>query len=400
MATTNAQQFNPSQANQETDAAYTTDVTRVNGAGVDAIWPSISANKTLYQVTTYVTALGQMMANKGFTNADTNLAALTTVMSNILMSSDLQSNLQLVNFSPSVVLNAAQFTGFELAMAGNMNITLTGLKVGQPILLMFVQDGVGGRTATIISPGVEGALQPDPTPGVLSVQLLAADATGFLHALTPMFSSMNGIVDTPIGLALPRQGSFTGLQATGANITGSLQALVATIAGALAASTLTAASATINGTLFAQGIDVDPGVIDVGTLNANAIVSSSGEFTELTAQTVGSTDISLNVANTAFVKSGLATSFANPGFLRLPMWMGSLIIQWGMTGPGGGSFVNFPIPFTANLFSIQLTPIFNTATDTNTRFAQVNVGATLAGFEPIISNGAPTTMCYYLAIGN
>jgi hypothetical protein len=406
VATTNAQQFNPSQANQETDAAYTTDVTRVNGAGVDAIGPSISANKTLYQVTTYITALGQMMANKGFTNADANLSVLTTVMSNIVMSSDLPTPLQLIGFSPVVVLNAAVFNGFELALAGNMQINLTGVRPGQLYVFMYVQDSVGGRTVAIESPGVGPFGQPDPTPGIASVQVFAADVTGFLHPVTPMVSSLTGIVSTPIGATLPSTGSFTTLSSTSATALGptTVTGNVA-VSGGVSASAIASAGPIAAVTITTSGLatlaSVSSGLLtSTGAVNANAVSANSGAFTELTAQTVPQATDDTNVATTGWAKVGLSMSLGATGFIRLPTWLGGLILNWGMTGPGGGAFVTFPLAFSANLFGVHLTPIFNAATDTNTRFAQVNVGATLTGFEPIISNGAPTTMCYYLAIGN
>jgi hypothetical protein len=405
VATTNAQQFNPSQNNQLTDAAYATDSTRVNGAGVDAIWPSDSANKTLYQTSTYVTALGQMMANKGFTNSDANLAALTTVMSNILMTSDLPNQLLLVNYAPVVDVNAAVYTGFEFLLnGGNMVINVGGLKPGQLLVFMYVQDSVGGRTVTVQTAGGVGfALQPDPTPGIASIQVLVSDATGaFLHSASPMISSLNGgIVDTPIGSTLPSTGKFTNLSSATLAVSGAATAASLALAG-----TLNATSATFTGTVFTPGLDAASGVVDAGTINVtgqintNTLSANGGSFDVLTAQTVAATDNSLNVATTAWAKFGLTLSLGLTGFIRFPSWMGGLVIQWGMTGPGGGGFVNFPLTFPTNLFGIHLTPIFNSSTDTNTRFAQVNVGATLAGFEPIISNGAPNTICYYLAIGN
>jgi hypothetical protein len=421
MATTNAQQFNPAQNNQLTDTAYATDSTRVNGAGVDAIWPSNTSNKTLYQVSTYVTALGQMMANKGFTNSDANLAALTTVMSNILMSSDLPTPLQLVPFSPSVVLNAAIFTGFEIALAGNMNIFIVGLKPGQLITMMYVQDSVGGRTVNVqTNAGVGFFLQPDPTPNIASVQVLVPDAGGnFLHSVTPMISSLNGgIVGTPIGSTLPSTGKFTNLAATTAAVSGAVTAASVAVSGAVSASSvavsgsLSAASATLTGTLFAPGIDAAGGVVDTGTLNvsgnagvggqvnANTVSANGAAFASLTAQTVSPSDNGLNVANTAWAKFGLTISIGATGFIRLPAWMGSITFQWGQVGPGSGAIAVFPLTFPANLFGIHLTPIFNNATDTNTRYVQVNVNPNLAEFELIVSNGATATVCYYLAIGN
>jgi hypothetical protein len=87
--TTNAQQWNPTQANQETDAAYTADAQRSGGAVDLTEFPSALANKLFYQVSTYITALGTMLANKGYSNNDANLANLTTVMANLMTSADL-----------------------------------------------------------------------------------------------------------------------------------------------------------------------------------------------------------------------------------------------------------------------------------------------------------------------
>ena len=84
MPTSNFLQFNPTQANQENDAAYTADPTRSGGAGVGAIWPSSSANKTLYQLSTFVTAFAQMMVGKGFSMSDADVNALALELSNIV----------------------------------------------------------------------------------------------------------------------------------------------------------------------------------------------------------------------------------------------------------------------------------------------------------------------------
>jgi hypothetical protein len=316
------------------------------------------------------------------------------------MSSDLPTPLQLIGFSPVVVLNAAVFNGFELTLNGNMQINLTGVRPGQFYVLMYVQDSVGGRIVSIESPGVGAFGQPDPAPGEASTQVFVADVTGFLHPVTPVISSLNGIVSTPIGQALPATGIFTDLAvATTAAIGGNLTA------GAFATSSIAVSGAITAATLTTSGVATLASVVaglltSTGAIQGNAVTANSGAFTELTAQTVGQGVDDTNVATTAWAKAGLNMSLTVPGFIRLPTWMGGLIIQWGMTGPGGGATVTFPIPFTANLFSIQLTPIFNDATDTNTRFAQVNVGPTLSNFVPIISNGAPNTICFYLAIGN
>lgn len=90
---TNFQQWNPSAANQETDAQYTTDAQRVGGAANPAIFDSATANKVLYQVTTFVAALAQALAAKGFALSDANINALAGVLATVTTATDLSAAL-------------------------------------------------------------------------------------------------------------------------------------------------------------------------------------------------------------------------------------------------------------------------------------------------------------------
>ena len=86
--TTNFIQWDPTATNQETDAAYVADAQRSGGA-VTGQFPSATANKLFYQLSTFTTAFAQMMANKGYSTSDANLAALVAVLSNVLTNADL-----------------------------------------------------------------------------------------------------------------------------------------------------------------------------------------------------------------------------------------------------------------------------------------------------------------------
>ena len=213
MATSNFLPFNPTQSNQETDSEYLADATRTGGAGVDAIWPSTSANKTLYQVSTGIAALMQMMANKGFTVSDASLAALTTQLSNILTTADLLSNLQSVSWASSLALNAVRYNGFEIGLSGNTTLSINGQTVGQVIVLLFSQDGTGGHTVTY--PGnIVGGAQPDPTPSTVSAQIFKVSAVSTLQALGPNVS-VNGMGGMALGAVNPASVNASTLQIAG-----------------------------------------------------------------------------------------------------------------------------------------------------------------------------------------
>jgi hypothetical protein len=86
--TTNFEQWNPTSANQENDAAYLADTQRTGGA-VSGEFPSPTANKLFYQVTTFITALANMLAAKGYSTSDANLAVLQATLANMVTNADL-----------------------------------------------------------------------------------------------------------------------------------------------------------------------------------------------------------------------------------------------------------------------------------------------------------------------
>jgi hypothetical protein len=106
--TTNFQQFNPPASNQETDAQYTADSQRSGGLTSGAIFPSNLGNKVLYQITTFIAALSQSLAAKGYSPVDgaaspsTAVANLQSVLANLVTQVDL---------APYALLNSPTFTG-------------------------------------------------------------------------------------------------------------------------------------------------------------------------------------------------------------------------------------------------------------------------------------------------
>jgi hypothetical protein len=212
VATSNFLQFNPTAVNQDTDAAYLADATRLGGAIDGNEWPSLSANKTLYQASTAIAALMQMMANKGFTVSDTALSTLTAQLSNILTTADGRSALQHVAWASTVSLNAARYDGFEIDLSDNIALTVIGQSIGQLITLIFTKSGI---SPTVTYPSnVFGGGQPDLTPGAVSVQLFKVDILGNLHAAGPVVS-VNGMGGLPLGNFSPADVNAATLRVAG-----------------------------------------------------------------------------------------------------------------------------------------------------------------------------------------
>lgn len=193
--TTNVIQWNPTAANQESDSAYLADSQRAGGATNPSLFDATLANKAFFQWSTYLTALFQAFAAKGFTTSDSNLSTLTAQCANFLTTADALPAVQVVNYSASLAFNAATANGFYVkSMTGNLTISaINNLTSGQIIAFYFQQDSVGGHT--VAYPGsVVDAAQIDPTPNSVSIQLFGYDVTtGKLRALGPLISSTGGL---------------------------------------------------------------------------------------------------------------------------------------------------------------------------------------------------------------
>jgi len=88
MATSNFLQHDSDKNNIQNDGDFLASAIRTGGF-VSGQAPSVYFNKLLYQLSTMIAALGQAMANKGYTVADTTLATLTTALENIMTLADM-----------------------------------------------------------------------------------------------------------------------------------------------------------------------------------------------------------------------------------------------------------------------------------------------------------------------
>ena len=114
-----------------------------------------------------------------------------------------------------------------------------------------------------------------------------------------------------------------------------------------------------------------------------------------TATTPASSDNSTAVATTAWSKLGYAISLSTNGYIKLPTWLGGLILQWGQaTGSGGsGTPVTFPLAFPTAVFAVIPNP-----TNTTTNQENYTNTVTTSGFN-LVANGTPISISYWIALG-
>ena len=97
MPTNNFLQFNPNQANQETDAQYSADALRAGGLANPSIFSSALGNKLFYQVTTFIAAFAQSLATKNYNVSDASLANLAATLANVMTLADMAGYAPLAN---------------------------------------------------------------------------------------------------------------------------------------------------------------------------------------------------------------------------------------------------------------------------------------------------------------
>ena len=363
MAINNFLQWNPSAANQESDLTYLADSQRVGGATDPSIFDAALANKLFYQLSTGMTALMQMMAYKGFPVSDASLGTLAAQLANILTTADLRgyAGLQTVPYASSVVLNAGQYLSWQIALNGNMMITVAGALPGDTLSIVFVNDSVGSHTVTWSAPFESaGTEQPSAIVSATSVLTFKVRLDGSIYPQGPVMTNsgaLGGIVNTSI---------------TNGNID----------------------SATITN-----------GLMDSTPVGSH--VPSSGVFTYCTANTqlqgptVAATNNSTNAATTAWAKYGLSMSLGANGYVGLPTWLGGWMIQWGVSsapdiGSGPALGVSFNgVGFPTQCFGVMAT--MNNNVGSNIRTIQAVVTSRSA-FN-IGSNGGGTT-AFWFAVGN
>jgi hypothetical protein len=170
-ASTNFLVFGTGTTNTETDAQYEADAARTGGAVVDTPFSSALANKAFYQWSTFITAFAEALVSKGFSPNDANLAALTSLLANVLTTADIKTPMLGVVYSPTAALNAATATGWTMTLDGNLAFSISGIAVGQILTFAWQQDSVGGRTITYPAQFYDAAdcPQPNPTPNAVSI---------------------------------------------------------------------------------------------------------------------------------------------------------------------------------------------------------------------------------------
>lgn len=143
MASTNIIQWNPAQANQESDSSYSADSTRSGGA-VNQIFQPQLANKLFYQLSTVLTAFAQAMVGKGYDFNDANLSVLEAVLANIITNADLPLP---VSKGGTGMNSPSLISGTAISISGSWPNQTIAFTLGDPVGIAYGGTGASSLSA-------------------------------------------------------------------------------------------------------------------------------------------------------------------------------------------------------------------------------------------------------------
>jgi hypothetical protein len=214
--------WNPTAANQETDAQYLADSQRAGGATDPSVFESVLANKAFFQWSTYLTALFQAFANKGFTTSDSNLSTLTAQCSNFLTTADTKPSQVNVAYSPTPVFNGGAAQSIRFDMSGDVtSSTLVNMPPAGTLLTFFIVSPNPGAFSFAWPSNVVNARNvKTESDGNLFTQQFISDGSNF-YAVETFLAVLNGLVNTAQSSANTALAEIAGLTTRSALTTNS-----------------------------------------------------------------------------------------------------------------------------------------------------------------------------------
>lgn len=145
------------------------------------------------------------------------------------------------------------------------------------------------------------------------------------------------------------------------------------------------------------------------TLDREVLLNpATGQTTQTITNDATFADNSQKPASTGWLKSGFAILLAANGYIKLPSWLGGLILQWGSgTTNTGTASVTFPLTFPSNIFCAITNPdgLFSgTAVEVSQWSSLTNSGMTIQASSNPTAGGTwtPVTgmVVRWIALGN
>jgi hypothetical protein len=161
------------------------------------VFESILANKAFFQWSTYLTALFQAFAAKGFTTSDSNLSTLTAQCANFLTTADVKPTQVRVTYSPTPVFDGSAASSIRMDITGNVtSSTLVNIPPPGTILTFYIVSASPGSFSFAWPTNVFNARNvKTQSDGNLFTQQFISDGGNF-YAVETFLAVVNTLVNT------------------------------------------------------------------------------------------------------------------------------------------------------------------------------------------------------------
>lgn len=183
-------QWNPTKANQQTDAEWQADAQRLGGALNPSIFTSKRANKLFYQLSTMAVALANSLTAKGYSVSDADVTALTTVLGNLVAKPD--------------------FYAVDTGTANNYQIALS-VTTGMPVYFLAGNTNTTAAQLTCTNLGAKW-IKKQGTMSLTGGEIVAGSIVGVVYDGTNFQLSAAG------GSMLPPKAIYSGTYADVSNL--------------------------------------------------------------------------------------------------------------------------------------------------------------------------------------
>jgi len=346
-------QWDSAKNNIVTDEIYSSSSMVTNGATAE-IYPSNIHNKFAYQTTTFIKALAQMLADKGYSLSDSSMSALIAIFNSALNGREwLKDTVYVVgDIATSIGLPSDEFLSCTTGGTSGSTEPIypsSGSSVTDGTVTWLVQSINDYATKDYVDSTLQGLSVKTPakvatTANIALLGTQTIDGVAVVAGDRVLVKDQTAGASNGVYVVSASTWSRSSDMNTASSIEGAYVMITEGTINANSAWVMSTANVTLETTALvwsqfqnAANITASNGLKRTGNdiaLDPDG-ASDGSVFQSLVAACIA------RVATAA----GFSYSYAENGYVKFPSWLGSFVIQWGRWYGDGGATITYPIAF-------------------------------------------------------